>query len=329
MFARIILLSLSLSLLPSFAAAHGFVRKVVIDGKTFDQNVPNARAVSAATRQINDVSPVKGANNKFMGCGPTPNPATLFAAQSLQANPGSTIEFDWAGGDQGNWPHNTGPMLTYMADCGEAGCEKFDATKAQWFKVQQVARKKTGNKEWAQQDLMNGAFAALKIPDNIAPGNYLIRHEIIALHLGTSRGGAEFYPSCTQLKVGGNGTGKPKASELVSFPGAYRDDDPGIFFPDAFNPNADYPYPGPPIASFVNSQSSNGANNDASNNNGNNNNGPSNNVSSAPANSTSSETSEVKGSKGSCHQKKRSEPVVRPRHISRIMRRMHHSSALH
>jgi hypothetical protein len=41
-------------------------------------------------------------------------------------------------------------------------------------------------------------------------------------------GGAEFYPSCSQLKVTGNGSGAPKESELVSLPGAYKKSDRGI-----------------------------------------------------------------------------------------------------
>lgn len=53
--------------------------------------------------------------------------------------------------------------------------------------------------------------------------------QIIALHVATTVGGAEFYPSCTQVRIGGNGTGTPDST--VSFPGAYSDTDPGIFDP--------------------------------------------------------------------------------------------------
>ena len=75
---------------------------------------------------------------------------------------------------------------------------------------------------------MAGKPISATVPNNLAPGNYLIRHEIIALHLAEKVGGAEFYPSCTQVKVGGSGNGTPKSSELVSFPGGYSDTDPGI-----------------------------------------------------------------------------------------------------
>ncbi|KAL0959212.1 hypothetical protein HGRIS_014491 [Hohenbuehelia grisea] len=238
------LLPLALSL-PAFVSAHGFVRSVTIGNKLFEGNVPNAQTKPSAVRQINDVSPVKGAANRAMNCGPSAKPGSL----SLKVSPGDNIAFDWAGGDQGNWPHNTGPMLTYMASCGDVTCDKFDAINAKWFKVQQVGRKDNG--KWAQEDLMSGQKAELTLPANIAPGNYLIRHEIIGLHLAETVGGAEFYPSCSQLIVGGSGTGVPKPSELVSFPGAYTDNDAGIFLKNAFNPSVEYIFPGPPIASFI------------------------------------------------------------------------------
>ena len=79
---------------------------------------------------------------------------------------------------------------------------------------------------------MNGNVYSTNLPDNLAPGEYLVRHEIIALHLATTKGKAEFYPSCQQIKVGGNGTGVPTQDELLSFPGAYSDDDPGIYTPN-------------------------------------------------------------------------------------------------
>ena len=80
----------------------------------------------------------------------------------------------------------------------------------------------------------------------------MIRHEIIALHLATTFGKAEFYPSCSQIKVGGSETGAPNPDECVKFPGAYNDDDPGIYDPNVFDASAPYTFPGPPIAGFVN-----------------------------------------------------------------------------
>ena len=54
--------------------------------------------------------------------------------------------------------------------------------------------------------------------------------QLIALQIAVSLGGAEFYPSCTQVRVSGSGNGAPNST--VSFPGAYSDTDPGILTPD-------------------------------------------------------------------------------------------------
>jgi len=47
-------------------------------------------------------------------------------------------------------------------------------------------------------------------------------------------GGAEFYPSCTQVQISGSGTGTP--NDTVMFPGGYSDSDPGIYVPDVSHP---------------------------------------------------------------------------------------------
>ncbi|KAJ2923060.1 hypothetical protein H1R20_g14034, partial [Candolleomyces eurysporus] len=120
------------------------------------------------------------------------------------------------------WPHNTGLMITYLADCGKVLCSKFDSTKPRWCKIHQVGKKPNGG-EWFQANLMQGGKVSAKLPENIQPGNYLVQHKIITLHLAQNQEGAEFYPACTQLHIGGSGTGVPTKDELVSlnyqFPG--------------------------------------------------------------------------------------------------------------
>jgi hypothetical protein len=114
-----------------------------------------------------------------------------------------------------------------------------------------------------------GFPANVTIPSTLAPGNYLLRSEIIALHLATTLGGAEFYPSCIQLSVGGSQIGAPTCSEEVTFPGGYSDTDPGILAPNVretqgclsrallttvqiFDQPINYTcFPGPPVATFV------------------------------------------------------------------------------
>lgn len=73
--------------------------------------------------------------------------------------------------------------------------------------------------------IANNGWANFTLPACLAPGQYLLRAEIIALHSAYSQGGAQFYTSCGQLSVGGSGTLSPST---VSFPGAYKAADPGI-----------------------------------------------------------------------------------------------------
>ncbi|KAI0338705.1 glycoside hydrolase family 61 protein [Trametopsis cervina] len=234
----------ALAVLP-YVSAHGFVNQLVIDGKTYAGNVPNASPKPSVIRQITDISPVKGASNKDLNCGINAKPASLVA----DAQAGSDLEFSWLAGGGQKWPHNTGPVMTYLASCGNTACNDFDSTKAKWFKIDEAGQDDSG--VWAQAAIMQGKPFKVTLPNNLAAGNYLVRHEIIALHLATSLGGAEFYPSCSQLKVGGNGNGVPPSSDLVSFPGGYSDQDPGIFDPNVFNPGANYTFPGPPLVKLA------------------------------------------------------------------------------
>jgi len=285
--------------------AHGFLKTVTINGQAYNGNVPLAVDNPSIIRQVVTPFPNKGASNPALTCGPNSTAAALVA----NANPGDSLTFSWESAALGNWPHDTGPMMTYLANCGSVPCEDFDITQAKWFKIQEIGRTSPGS-AWAQATLMNGGVATASLPRTLAAGNYLLRHEIIALHLATSLGGAEFYPGCAQIRVGGSETGSPSPDELVSIPGAYRDDDPGIFDTQIFNTSALYVFPGPPIASFVGATTSGTSTS------------PSGNSSTLnPSSSTILPTTTSKTSSKSCRIKKASAatPMVQPRHFSRIM----------
>lgn len=97
--------------------------------------------------------------------------------------------------------------------------------------------------------MANNFTASVTIPRKLAAGEYLLRHELLALHGATSVGGAQFYPVYIQLIVTGGGSASP--SDLA-FPGAYSATDPGIYF----NPfqgdaaNQKYVGPGGPVHQF-------------------------------------------------------------------------------
>jgi AA9 family protein len=62
-------------------------------------------------------------------------------------------------------------------------------------------------------------------------------------------GGVEFYPSCTQVRIGGSQSSTP--NQAVSFPGAYNDNDPGIYVPNIYTPGSSYTFPGPPVSNLA------------------------------------------------------------------------------
>lgn len=86
------------------------------------------------------------------------------------------------------------------------------------------------------------------IPSCIAPGDYLLRVEHIALHSASTVGGVQIYIACAQLTVTG-GTGTLNTGSLVSFPGAYKATDPGILFQLYWPTPTSYVNPGPGVVS--------------------------------------------------------------------------------
>lgn len=71
-----------------------------------------------------------------------------------------------------------------------------------------------------------------KIPSNLAPGNYLIRHELLALHQANT---PQFYPECAQLVVTGSGTVSAPADHLYSIPSYASASDPGVNVSSVFS----------------------------------------------------------------------------------------------
>ena len=124
------------------------------------------------------------------------------------------------------WPHNTGPMLTYMASCEGTTCDKYDASGAKWFKIDEAGLLSgtIGDGYWGAGKMIDqNSSWTTTVPASVPSGNYLIRFETIALHSLP----AQLYPECAQIQITGGGSRQPTGDELVSFPGAYQATDPG------------------------------------------------------------------------------------------------------
>ena len=103
---------------------------------------------------------------------------------------GSKIEFLWT-----EWTSDhPGPIMTYLARCPN-GCATFKGdTGNVWVKIQQDGYDASQTPPWASKRLptVNSTWPAT-IPATIAPGEYLLRHEILGLQRATESGRAQFY----------------------------------------------------------------------------------------------------------------------------------------
>ncbi|EED77842.1 predicted protein, partial [Postia placenta Mad-698-R] len=171
-------------------------------------------------RTVTTDGPVQNTSASDLACGVGAGPAQLNAV----ARPGSVVNITWVSGSGGN----VGPVLTYLTACGNISCVGFNTSGARWFMIAQAGKNADGV-GWVQQDISaRGSNFNVTLPDNLAPGGYLLRNEIIGLQNAMTPGGAEFFPSCTQLRVIGNATGVPPTNDTVLLPGAYSATDPSI-----------------------------------------------------------------------------------------------------
>ncbi|KAF9012117.1 glycoside hydrolase family 61 protein [Hymenopellis radicata] len=134
------------------------------------------------------------------------------------------------------------PAQVYMAAVADA--TSAVGADAGWFKVSEMGLVSNNTDYFGSQVLNdNCGHYGFSIPSDIAPGDYLIRAEVIALHSASGTNGAQFYPSCYQVNVGGSGTATP---DTVSLPGAYDASDPGILI-NIYTQLDTYAVPGPTL----------------------------------------------------------------------------------
>jgi cellulase len=99
---------------------------------------------------------------------------------------------------------------------------------------------------WATDVLIaNNNSWTVEIPPTIAPGNYVLRHEIIALHAAGSADGAQNYPQCVNLAISGTGTASPAGVLATTF---YTATEPSILF-NLYGTLSNYTVPGPALYS--------------------------------------------------------------------------------
>ncbi|KAF4918300.1 Endoglucanase-7 [Colletotrichum viniferum] len=159
-------------------------------------------------------------------------------ASSAKVAAGGTVDFQWSA-----WPEShIGPVLTYAAKC-DGACTSADPATLKWVKIDEAGID-LDTQEWAATKLIkNNNTWTSTIPSDLAAGNYVLRHEIIAMHGAGSENGAQNYPQCVNVEITGSGTSNPEGTLGTAL---YKSTDAGILF----NPYAtltSYEIPGPAL----------------------------------------------------------------------------------
>ncbi|KAL4268940.1 Lytic polysaccharide monooxygenase AA9 [Pleurotus pulmonarius] len=224
-------------------ACHGGVLSYTIGGTTYPgflaYNPPTGQ--KSIQREWDTYNPITDPVDPNIAC--NVDGSSLGSGQlSATVAAGSQIKATW-----NQWPHTVGPVMVYMAKC-PGSCTSAVASSLSWFKIEEAGllsgTLSTGS--WAQGELVNnGNTWTTTIPASLAPGEYMIRHELLAIHTSNL---PQFYPECAQLILTGSGSAQPSGSYLVKFPGAYQRSDPGVtidVYAQASTTN--YTIPGPAV----------------------------------------------------------------------------------
>ena len=180
---------LVLATLAASVAGHGYVKNVVIGGKDYPGWNPSSGSGGGIAWQAHNGDHANASvyDSPDVICQKMATPGTAHATLAA----GDTVTLQWTA-----WAHK-GPVVDYLAPCG-GDCEGVDKTKLQFFKITGAGLVDgvTNGGTWASDELVaNTSSWITTIPKNIAAGNYVLRHEIIALH---SAGEPQNYPQVSE-----------------------------------------------------------------------------------------------------------------------------------
>ncbi|KAI3335841.1 glycosyl hydrolase family 61-domain-containing protein [Ustulina deusta] len=244
------------------AAAVAFGATNVAAHATFQDLWINGHGASCARLPLSN-SPVQDVTSNDMAC--NTGTSAVSGVCSVEAGATVTVEMhqqpkdrsctnEAIGGD------HYGPVQVYMAAVSDAASAV--GSEASWFKIfaDTWALNPSGSNGdadfWGTNDLNTCCgLMDIVIPSDIAPGDYLLRAEALALHTASSTGQAQFYMTCYQLTVTGSGSATPSG---VALPGAYSASDPGILV-NIHAPLSTYIAPGPTVYSGGSTKSAGGA----------------------------------------------------------------------
>ncbi|KAG9240023.1 putative endo-beta-1,4-glucanase D [Calycina marina] len=225
--------------LASTVLAHSTVTNIYVND--VNQGIGNSDAGYIRSPPSND--PVKDISSSDLTC----NVNNVVTSETIQVVAGDKITFEWhhnevSDSDDIIDSSHVGPVLAYIAPTSSNGAGDV------WVKL---AEDGFTDGVWAVTTLIaNRGLHSLTLPETLAPGTYLLRPEIIALHeadvayTADSARGAQLYMECVQIEVTSGGTTTLPTG--VAIPGVYTETDPGIVF-NIYDSFSSYPIPGPSV----------------------------------------------------------------------------------
>nr|CAB97283.2 related to cel1 protein precursor [Neurospora crassa] len=210
---------LALSAFAPLVAAHGAVTSYIIDGTTYPGYEGFSPASSPKTIQFQwpNYDPTMTVSDAKMRC----NGGTS-AQLSATVQAGSNVTAVWK-----QWTHEQGPVQVWLFKCPGAFGSSCKGDGKGWFKIDEMGMwgGKLNSANWGTALIVKNHQWSSEIPKNMAPGNYLIRHELLALHQANT---PQFYAECAQIVVQGSGNAVPPSDYLYSIPTYAPQNDPGV-----------------------------------------------------------------------------------------------------
>lgn len=190
-------LRLALAAGATLVSAHGHIQEIVINGKSFDgwnagAKTPADGIAWQTTATDNGFVGPEAFGTSDIAC----HRGGKAATSSAKVAAGDKVELKWD-----TWPEShKGPVLDYLAAC-DGDCSSADPGSLNFFKIDEagLVDGSAAPGTYASDDLIAaGNSWTVTIPSNLKAGNYVLRHEIIALHsAGQENGARKCFPNPT------------------------------------------------------------------------------------------------------------------------------------
>lgn len=182
-----------------------------------------------------------------LACNGGPNPTTP-SSNVITVAAGSTAQLTWrhtltSDSTDVIDPSHKGPVMAYMKKVSNSVTDPGYGSG--WFKIAQDGFTPSSSTWGVDHLIAAGGVQTVTIPKCLAPGQYLLRGELIALHGASTQGGAQFYMECAQINVTAASGALVKTPSTVSLPGAYSATDPSILINIYYPTVTSYTPPGP------------------------------------------------------------------------------------